>query len=123
MVRYISGSKAWRVGIEARKSKTYLKETVVHTLLDDQPLFPPRTIGQGNYGDIIRGAMNHNRDINHIQDEVQKVTVLKREQDPVEEGQLSKCFSKQPVKNQQREKDQKKEKSNAVLSNLVNYSG
>ncbi len=113
--------KSLESGYRSEEIKNILKETVVHTLLDDQPLFPPRTIGQGNYG-ASSEAHESQSGYQTFQDEVQKVTVLKREQVPVEENNYQNA-SQQPVKNQQREKDQKKDKSKTVYSNLVNYSG
>lgn len=113
--------KSLESGYRSEEIKNILKETVVHTLLDDQPLFPPRPINQGDYGTATE-AREAQAGYHPYQDEVQKVTVLKREQGSVEEGTFQ-STPKQPVKNQQHEKEQKKEKSNAVLSNLVNYSG
>lgn len=113
--------KSLESGYRSEEIKNILKETVVHTLLDDQPLFPPRTISQGNYGTSSE-ARETQSGYHTYQDEVQKVTVLKREQIPVEESNFQNDPNQQ-VKNQQREKEQTKDKSNAVFSNLVNYSG
>jgi|GEM_PF-5305970 len=113
--------KSLESGYRSEEIKNILKETVVHTLLDDQPLFPPRTINQGEYGTTSE-ARESQSGYQPYQEEVKKVTVLKREQGSAKEGNVQNT-SNQQVKEQQLEKDQKKEKSNAVYSNLVNYSG
>lgn len=114
--------KSLESGYRSEEIKNILKETVIHTLLDDQPLFPPRTIGQGNYSGSLE-AREAQSGYQGYQEEPQKVTVLKREQVSAEEVNYQNV-SNQQVENQQREKEPKKEKANGVFSsNLVNYSG
>ena len=113
--------KSLESGYRSEEIKNILKETVVHTLLDDQPLFPPRPINQGDYGTTSE-ARETQQVYQPYQEEVQKVTVLKREQGSTEDGSFQND-PKQQVKNQQQDQEQKKEKSKAVFSNLVNYSG
>lgn len=104
--------KSLESGYRSEEIKNILKETVVHTLLNDQPLFPPRTVSQASYGATVE-TREAQQAYQTSPEEVQKVTLLKREQTMIDEG----------TTNQQSVSEEEKEKSNTVLSNLVNYSG
>jgi hypothetical protein len=60
-------------GYRSEEIKNILKETVVHTLLQDQQLFVPRHMGQATYINEPQAVYTYGED-------PQKVTMLKREQ-------------------------------------------
>lgn len=106
--------KGLESGYRSEEIKNILKETVVHTLLNDQPLFPPRTVSQANYGTAVE-AREMQQSYQVYPEEVQKVTLLKREQVTAEDG-LNRSQESGEV-------EENKEKAKSVFSHLVNYSG
>ncbi|MBA4494074.1 hypothetical protein ACFO25_11015 [Paenactinomyces guangxiensis] len=99
--------KSLESGYRSEEIKNILKETVVHTLLNDQPLFPPRSIGQAPYNTV---ESHESQGTYHpYPEEAQKVTMLKRDQVQLEEPYSSEL--------------EVKEKASKGFSHLVNYLG
>lgn len=106
-------------GYRSEEIKNILKETVVHTLLNDQPLLPPRGVEQtGNFN----GAMEAHESSQAYGN--QNVKVFRSEQVPVNDPYaIWENGPKQGVDMNQGDMNQKKDKANTVFSHLVNYSG
>lgn len=106
-------------GYRSEEIKNILKETVVHTLLNDQPLYPPRSVGQAFGMDVHEP----NGTYHPYAEEQQKVTVLKREQVPVEESYN--VWEKMPKQAAEAYGDVEtgKEKAAKGFNHLVNYLG
>ena len=86
-----------------------MKETVVHTLLNEQPQYPQRMMGQVPYGGMeAHEAQGMYRP---YPDDTQKLTLLKREQIAMEEPY--------PTEGDAEGKD----KATKGFSHLVNYLG
>jgi hypothetical protein len=105
-------------GYRSEEIKNILKETVVHTLLNDQPIYGPRPYGQASYlgeAHVGFGA--------GYSDEVQKVALLKREQVPVEDAFV--MWEKMNGQGTHGEVEGKKEVNNQGkgFTHLVNYLG
>jgi hypothetical protein len=71
-------------GYRSEEIKNILKETVVHTLLNDQPLFPSRGVGQALYHAME--THEHPGAYQAYGDEPQRVALLKRDAVAVEEA-------------------------------------
>jgi hypothetical protein len=99
-------------GYRSEEIKNILKETVVHTLLQDQQLFVPRQVGQGTY-------VNEPQAMYAYGDDSQKLTLLKREQVSVDEAYpMWEKLANQP------EAEAKKEvREEKGFTHLVNYMG
>ncbi|MGA9173684.1 MAG: hypothetical protein WBZ33_06915 [Thermoactinomyces sp.] len=110
--------KSLESGYRSEEIKNILKETVVHTLLNDQPHFPPRMMGQAPYGAME--AHEAQGLYYPYSEESQKLTLLKREHVSLEEpynnwDKMSKHVSEDEGEN--------KEKAAKGFNHLVNYLG
>jgi hypothetical protein len=113
--------KSLESGYRSEEIKNILKETVVHTLLNDQPLFPPRSAGQVPYAGKEAHEM-HGTYHPHYE-EPQKVAVLKREHVQLEDPySVWEKMPKQASEQMSGEIDAK-EKASKGFSHLVNYLG
>jgi hypothetical protein len=98
-------------GYRSEEIKNILKETVVHTLLNDQPLFPPRHVGPATYA--VETHESHGT-YQPYMEEPQKVTLVKKEAGSPEESYG--VWEKVPAA-------AGKEKTAKGFSHLVNYLG
>lgn len=106
--------KGLESGYRSEEIKNILKETVVHTLLNDQPLFPPRNMEQA-------GGYNGPMEVHEAGQPYgnQNVAVFRSEQVPVNDPYA--VWENAPKTNN--DPEAKKEKANTVFSHLVNYTG
>lgn len=109
--------KGLESGYRSEEIKNILKETVVHTLLNEQPHFPMRAMGQVPYG----GMETHEaQGMYHPFTEEQKLTLLKREQIAMEDPYGAwDHMQKRPAEGE----PEGKEKANKGFSHMVNYLG
>ncbi|SHE85697.1 hypothetical protein SAMN05444392_1047 [Seinonella peptonophila] len=109
--------KGLESGYRSEEIKNILKETVVHTLLNDQPLFPPRGVEQaGNFN----GAMEAHESGQAYGG--QNVAMFRNDQViPVNDPYT--IWENGTKQDARQEMDNKKEKGNPVYSHLVNYTG
>ncbi|RAL23375.1 hypothetical protein [Thermoflavimicrobium daqui] len=112
--------KSLESGYRSEEIKNILKETVIHTLLNDQPMYPPRHIGQASFGTGVEPGYAQ-----HFAEEQQKVTpLLKRDHVMMEESYPT--WDKLATQSQEHhdETEVKREPANAQgFSHLVNYLG
>lgn len=112
--------KSLESGYRSEEIKNILKETVVHTLLNDQPLFPPR-VGQPAFN-----PMEVNESQGAYQgygEDFQKVKMLKRDQVAVEEPYNGTAWEMVPTFKDEVEELEGKEKAPKGFTHLVNYLG
>lgn len=115
-------------GYRSEEIKNILKETVLHTLLNDQPAFGSRPFGQvygAETGAAVAGPGIQTAGYAYMEDG-QKVTLLKREQAPVGMEESYQMWDKLVMQGAggQPEVDQKKEAAPAKgFNHLVNYLG
>jgi hypothetical protein len=113
--------KGLESGYRSEEIKNILKETVVHTLLNDQPLYPPRPVSGPAYG-----AMEAHEPMGGYYpygEEVQKVALLKREQVAVDEPYTSWEAMAKPAAEAVGRDGEPKEKVVKGFNHLVNYLG
>ncbi len=111
--------KSLESGYRSEEIKNILKETVIHTLLNDQPMYPPRHMGQAAYG----ASMEQGFSQGYMEE--QKVTpIMKREHTIMEEGYPT--WDKMGVHNpeMQGEKEVRRDPVNTQgYTHLVNFLG
>ncbi|WP_124728558.1 hypothetical protein [Staphylospora marina] len=109
--------KGLESGYRSEEIKNILKETVVHTLLNDQPMYPVRPVA----GHAFTGMEAHEPVASYYPygEEAQKVAVLKREQPLMDEPYTG--WEMRHVPGMEREGD--KEKVVKGFNHLVNYLG
>jgi hypothetical protein len=102
-------------GYRSEEIKNILKETVVHTLLNDQPLFPPRHVGQP----AAYAVETHEPHVAYqpYMEEQQKVTLVKKE--PATSEESYGVWEKVPAT----ELKGKEKVTTKGFSHLVNYLG
>lgn len=109
--------KSLESGYRSEEIKNILKETVIHTLLNDQqPHYPVRTFGQA----YMMEAHEPHGLYHPYSEESQKVTLLKRDQNvSLEEPYGSWENTRESVSDDL----ENKEKANKGFNHLVNYLG
>ncbi len=112
--------KSLESGYRSEEIKNILKETVVHTLLNDQPLFPPRA-GQAPY--MGREAHEMHGTYHPQYEEPQKVAVLKREHVSLDDPYGTWDQMPKQASEQMSGDADSKEKASKGFSHLVNYLG
>ncbi|SFI69077.1 hypothetical protein [Thermoflavimicrobium dichotomicum] len=114
--------KSLESGYRSEEIKNILKETVIHTLLNDQPMYPPRHIGQATFASGTAGMDSGYQQ--HYAEEAQKVTpLLKRDHVMMDEAYPA--WEKLATHGKDHEETEiKREPANAQgFSHLVNYLG
>lgn len=114
-------------GYRSEEIKNILKETVLHTLLNEQPVFSPRPFGQvyGEPQHVTMPGQAVPAGYGYMEDP-QKVTMIKREQMPVGMEEGYQMWDKLVMQGAGApgEGDQKKEQAPAKgYNHLVNYLG
>ncbi|TCS95523.1 hypothetical protein [Hazenella coriacea] len=114
--------KSLESGYRSEEIKNILKETVVHTLLNDQPLFPPHGLGQSPFNPM---EVNESQgSFQPYSEESQKIKVFKRDQVPVEESYSGTAWENVPnYKEEVVGELEGKEKASKGFTHLVNYLG
>ncbi|TCW39323.1 hypothetical protein [Laceyella sacchari] len=109
--------KSLESGYRSEEIKNILKETVVHTLLNEQMHYPPRAaVGQSTYGMEAHEAQG----VYHpYAEEAQKFALLKRDHIAMEEPYGWDKVNKHVVENEVEGKD----KAAKGFNHLVNYLG
>ncbi|WP_044641392.1 hypothetical protein [Risungbinella massiliensis] len=105
--------KSLESGYRSEEIKNILKETVVHTLLNDAPVYAVRPMGQATYANEAPTPYGY--------EDAQKLTLLKRE--AMMEDAYG-VWDKMGMQNSNHnDLENKKEATNKNFSHLVNYLG